>query len=678
MADLFESLLPEATWAKGKPGMGEIVSEGARKLYEHLIRPAASPGGMAMGAAFGAAPRALAAVGGAALGGLGIAQGVKAAEEGESGLDVAIPAAMGLAGVIGLAAMKGRIAKGLIKGKAGAISEEMLTLAEQLELPFPEKEFSHGEKGGGRLQLKQQKPATPMTGVPDPYQMEMLPGHKPLFRSRFFQTLDGMGGDDGIVSGPEVRSWLKSASEWVQEKKKGSPPEEEVLGNIHKKGLKEELDTFGIRAAVDQYISAHPGRENFSTQELKAVTVFESLLQDQVLQDLVMPREAPVPKIMGQGLHERVTNRRWFQSNLAHHLSAPMPEEQFGFDLIVTVNPDVAEKLGWTRWREGHRGYSSTLTGKEIVNPVVRLRLSPYVDTENRRVLMIHEIQQPFEHGDMGELAALRPQYVKDHWMDIGVRRVIRHAVENDFDLVAWPSNEMLYSLHSPDFPMLVNPSGASRKGIRWRKLSSGNYMVNSSWFGREVGTQAYDKEYSKQELAQAFPKNAADRILKESESANEGMIEDLQFPLRPIDWIRTTYGSKLGKSFREALRGFGRSLIPGKDYDLECYIDFPDDKGRLASGDYEKGELGHIGGSDWMTDPFMNPMHAPKDRVMDIRRWFPEVQLGVQRVNAVRVKPMMHRAATKSNYLTALVPPAVGLGLAAASGSEEQKRKAH
>src|SRR5512135_1227619 len=126
MADLFESLLPAATWEKGKPGMGEIVSEGSRKIYEHIIRPMASPGGMAMGAAFGAAPKALAAIGGAALGGLGIAQGVREAEEGEGGLGAALPIAIGAMGILGLAAMKGRIAKGLIKGKAGAISEEML------------------------------------------------------------------------------------------------------------------------------------------------------------------------------------------------------------------------------------------------------------------------------------------------------------------------------------------------------------------------------------------------------------------------------------------------------------------------------------------------------------------------------------------------------------------------
>jgi len=673
MADLFESLLPAATWERGKPGMGEIVSEGSRKIYEHLVRPMASPGGMAMGAAFGAAPKALAAVGGAALGGLGVAQGVKEAEEGAGGIDAAIPIIMGGLGIVGLAAMKGRIAKGLIRGKAGAISEEMLALAdevaqpEQLKLPFAEKFRDPFLHTGPKPALPEQKPpkGRPASlGQPfrtDEEQRSFLLAADPLWRQRSMGMIDSAANEEGVVTAAALRAVMQRPKE--------------TKATLASRGLQAELDNFGVRAALLDYMNSNKGRERFSTQELKAVASIEGGLGDSIYQDMIMPREPAVPRLPGD-LSKSTEHPRWTVSTMVHTMASPpaqFPDKHF--DLFVTFNQKLADKMGWATWKDGHAFYDNTLSGVPIDNPIVRMRMGHYKDVEGRNVLMVLEIQAPFKAGS-NKLAQNYPKFFEDNnrWMKMGIRRAIRHAAENNYDYIAWPSSRMIDATQGFDFPMFSQHG--QRSGIRWTRTQDGNFMIRSN-ATRDIGKLGDDAiVYTPEALEQTFGRQVADRIkaasdLEGGQGQTAGFVDDIDFPLRPLAWSKKVYEDKLSNTVRDEVRAWRHPAVAKDEEVLESLqIDFPDDRHQIAEGNYEPPyDVNYTGAMTGQRGQYWRP-----ERNLKVNRWFPEVSIGVQPVHAVRVGPWAHRAAKKGSYMTALVPPAIGLGLAASQTQEEQK----
>jgi GNAT superfamily N-acetyltransferase len=83
-------------------------------------------------------------------------------------------------------------------------------------------------------------------------------------------------------------------------------------------------------------------------------------------------------------------------------------------------------------WKEQHGAFS------DIENPVVR------VDMEDRtvgdkKILFINEMQGP---GGEGEKQM--PEYLQKRIYDLGVKRVLAYAKENEYDGVSWPAGEMV------------------------------------------------------------------------------------------------------------------------------------------------------------------------------------------------------------------------------------------
>lgn len=121
-----------------------------------------------------------------------------------------------------------------------------------------------------------------------------------------------------------------------------------------------------------------------------------------------------------------------------------------------------------TGWTDGHPGYD------EVRNPIVRVRGNIRTDADGKTVLFIEELQPPTKHqqGKMPEWAK-----IPKHYMAIGLRRMIRHAIENNVDRIAWTTGAQQVERYT----------GALRKrvdAIEWAKTKDGVQLVG--WKGKK------------------------------------------------------------------------------------------------------------------------------------------------------------------------------------------------
>jgi len=751
MADLFASLLPDLP--EGEPEGGDLLkvaAKGGRALYKHAIQPMMSPAGIAMGA-LGAASPIAAGIMGAGFGIQGIRQGVRTAQEGGDPLDVAVPAILGAAGLFGLAAagamLKG--GRGRIPPEALSLSEKMKEYtasfsrrlpqdmppmepvastagAKQLELPFEERNFIHSERkppqwnvpkgrratparamdaGQSWLPFEPQRPEEfPMREVEYPAGDEKRPHIRPFtmlqpqeskstpeawnanygfvqypprWHSRAFQLIDSLADDEGLVEKGKLLNALADKRARAKSGKEGA---------MEAKHLTSELDTFQVEAALKDYMDGTDGRK-FSPQELKAATLLQGLMDNTFYEDIVDP-QAPLLTTPPAPM-ETIGQQRWARGTLATAVRPPTHLPGSQFEMFVTLNPRVADALGWS-WGDGHSCFERTLSGVPIVNPIVRFSLAPYTfpyEQGGRKELSglgIIEAQAPFRFGDHGTAADSYPKFYLENmrWLRIGIRSVIRLALERGYDTILIPSPKLMDSLGTAEFPHLWSTEG-TRKGINWRKTVDGKIFLRAN-APYEAGSLAVTHEYTKEELYNSFDRDLVDRLLAEAELKDSGMLVD-DFPIRPIPYTRKVYGDGLISGINDELRRWGGEAKP---FETQVYL--PDDGKLFATGHWNAQELQKMKeSSSYLMRAFAQEQELlgqPKDPTAQVpedspyypqithKRWFEEVQLGWQPFIAFRIKqPAAYKVVGKGSYV-GMVPPAVGLGLGASHRSEEER----
>jgi hypothetical protein len=120
------------------------------------------------------------------------------------------------------------------------------------------------------------------------------------------------------------------------------------------------------------------------------------------------------------------------------------------------------------RWVDGHGSYSG------IDNPVVRIRFNDRVDAEGKKVLFLEELQPP-NNPEFGKM----PKSLQDRWLAIGLKRMIRHAAEENYDKIAWTTGEQQVERYASALRESVDPLNGRRhpkvcisKGIKFPNLA--------------------------------------------------------------------------------------------------------------------------------------------------------------------------------------------------------------
>jgi hypothetical protein len=142
-------------------------------------------------------------------------------------------------------------------------------------------------------------------------------------------------------------------------------------------------------------------------------------------------------------------------------------------EAFVTVpNADSSGK-----WVDGHGAYSG------INNPVVRIRFNDRVDAEGKKVLFLEELQPP-NNPEFGKM----PKSLQDRWLAIGLKRMIRHAAEGDYDKIAWTTGEQQVERYSNALREKVD-------SIEWEKTPEGVHIkgYKGSEFGNFMPEDVFD-----------------------------------------------------------------------------------------------------------------------------------------------------------------------------------------
>ena len=140
-------------------------------------------------------------------------------------------------------------------------------------------------------------------------------------------------------------------------------------------------------------------------------------------------------------------------------------------------NFNIADRNRAARWVDGHSPYSG------IDNPVVRIRFDDRVDSEGKKVLFLEELQPP-NNPEFEKM----PKSLQDRWLAIGLKRMIRHAAEDNYDKIAWTTGEQQVERYRDYLRDSVD-------SIEWEKTSEGVHIkgYKSSGYGDFMPEDVFD-----------------------------------------------------------------------------------------------------------------------------------------------------------------------------------------
>lgn len=180
-------------------------------------------------------------------------------------------------------------------------------------------------------------------------------------------------------------------------------------------------------------------------------------------------------------------------------LQLPGPKENYR-ELHVTAPGSFGS------WQDGHPEYA------HVKNPVVRVRHSDRVDADGDRVLMMDELQGPKEkhQRDM-------PEHLRDRIFEIGIKRMLKKAVEGGYDKMAWTTGEQQrkrYNLANHVDSLKISPTTSGVPG------QEGKIWLTGTKVGHEVVREIIPKE----ELANYVGANVAKRLEESGEVSGSGL----------------------------------------------------------------------------------------------------------------------------------------------------------
>lgn len=259
-------------------------------------------------------------------------------------------------------------------------------------------------------------------------------------------------------------------------------------------------------------------------------------------------------------------------------------------------------------WRDGHPHYSN------VPNPIVRLRFKTRYDVNGRKVMFIEEIQAPHgdpkftvngveysdameakakalvlnekikqakgdefnpktdtvkvERGWTGEFSKM-PKWAQTRWMDIGLKRALRWAAENDFDEMSWTTGAMQadrYNLARQVDEITYDPSSGRVKAT-------------------QEGAVKFDQAISEKDLSAYLSPELARELMKQ---ANEWRDKNGNAPLPTLKGdelnMRLTglvdiYENVLPKAVADITKKYGVKVEP-----IEMRFGKDDDRFRIDS----------------------------------------------------------------------------------------------
>lgn len=140
-----------------------------------------------------------------------------------------------------------------------------------------------------------------------------------------------------------------------------------------------------------------------------------------------------VPSLGGQqggGFWVTSYNAAGEKTGRYHHKTAESAEEAKRLLEAHGLKSEIQPE-GALSWQDGHSDYS------HVQNPVVRARFNTRTDADGKKMLFIEELQGPNAANQ-----EKMPQWLRDRIYDIGLKRMIRKAVEEGYDRIGWTTGE--------------------------------------------------------------------------------------------------------------------------------------------------------------------------------------------------------------------------------------------
>lgn len=146
-----------------------------------------------------------------------------------------------------------------------------------------------------------------------------------------------------------------------------------------------------------------------------------------------------------------------------------------------------------SNWKDGHPQYD------DVKNPIVRIRTNERI-IDGKKVLVIEEIQGP----QKGQEEKMPPWAKKNKYL-IGIKKMVRHAAENGFDIVAWTEGKIQVERY--DLSKQVDSISAAKR-------DDGLYGIQVTKDGNMID----DRKVAAEDLADFIGKDLADKIILNKE----------------------------------------------------------------------------------------------------------------------------------------------------------------
>lgn len=130
------------------------------------------------------------------------------------------------------------------------------------------------------------------------------------------------------------------------------------------------------------------------------------------------------------GMGNRAVNRDFATKQEAEKYRNSLIEKHGGDTAesrAEAANRFPVSEMDESAWSDGHDGYS------HIENPVVRARHNTRIDADGKKMLFLEELQGPQDPEQEN-----MPPWLRDRIYDIGLKRMLRHAVDNGHERIGW------------------------------------------------------------------------------------------------------------------------------------------------------------------------------------------------------------------------------------------------